>query len=204
MTRQRRTHLLAPLEEQVLALLLLHPDREWYRSELARELGVTPSSLQRPLARLKDLEILSTRLSGNRVYFRANTESPLFPEIQGLLAKTSGLVWVLWDALEAVASKMVVAFVYGSIAAGKEVASSDVALFVVGTLGLAELAPRLRRAGMRLGREINPTTYSAADFAKRVGSKERFVRSVLEGPKLFIIGTEDDLRRACGPEESRC
>lgn len=196
MTRQRRPHLLAPLEEQILTIVLLQTGREWYRSELARELGVRPSSLQRPLARLRDIEILLTTLSGNRVYYRANTESPLFPEMRGLLAKTSGLAWVLRDALQALASRIVVAFLYGSIAAGEEVSSSDVDLFVVGDVGLSELAPCLRQAGTLLGRDVNPTVFSEIEFGTRVATGERFVGSVLDKAKIFVLGTEDDLREA--------
>ncbi len=193
MQRQQRLHFLAPLEERILAIVLLREDQEWYRSQLARELDVQPSSLQRPLARLNDMEILLAKRSGNRVYYRANTDSPLFPEMRGLLAKTSGLVWVLRDALEELRSRIVVAFIYGSIAAGKETSTSDVDLFVVGDVGLSDLALCLRQAGTRLGREVNPTVFSEGEFRKRLASGERFVRSVLDRPKLFVVGTEDDL-----------
>ncbi|MCK4304399.1 MAG: nucleotidyltransferase domain-containing protein [Candidatus Eisenbacteria sp.] len=182
--------------------MLLRPEREWYRSELACELGVPASSLQRPLARLRETEILSGRRSGNRTYYRANTENPVFPELRGVLAKTSGLAWILREALEALAEKIAMAFVYGSIAAGEQVSSSDVDLFVVGKVGLAELAPLLRQAAMQLGREVNPTVYTEAEFTKRVRSRNHFLRSVLDKPKLFVVGTENDLRKACRPKET--
>ena len=197
MTRQLRSHLFAPLEEQVLGVLLLRPEREWYRSELARELGVQASSLQRPLARLTEAEVLVARRSGNRLYYRANPGAPAFSELRGLLAKTSGLAWVLREALEAFESKISLAFVYGSVAAGEEVSSSDVDLFVVGEAGLSELAPVLRGASLRLGREVNPTVYGAEEFARKLRAKNRFLRSLVDKPKLFVVGTEDDLRKAC-------
>jgi DNA-binding transcriptional ArsR family regulator len=100
MTRQTRTALLAPLQERILALVLLQPERQWYRSELARTLGLPASSLQRPIAALAKADILRTRKDGNRLYYQANVESPIFPELRGLLAKTSGLVDVLKAALE--------------------------------------------------------------------------------------------------------
>ncbi|MFC1572685.1 nucleotidyltransferase domain-containing protein [Candidatus Eisenbacteria bacterium] len=203
MTRQRRSALFAPLEERVLAIVVLRTEREWYRSELARKLGVRASSLQRPLARLVAADVVCRRRSGNRVYYRANTENPLFPDIRGLLAKTSGLAWVLHDALRGLHAKIAVAFVYGSIASGEEVATSDVDLFVVGKVRPSELVPCLREAGKQLGREVNPNVYSRAEFARRVAAKERFVRSVLDKPKLYVVGTEDDLRRASRPKENR-
>ncbi len=182
--------------------MLFRPEREWYRSELARQLGIPPSSLQRPLSRLREADVLADRRSGNRIYYRANTRSPVFQDLRAVLAKTSGLAWVMKEALDELAARITVAFVYGSIAAGEETSASDVDLFVLGEAGLSDLAPRLRQAAMRLGREVNPTTYSLVEFTKRFRSKDRFLHSVLEKPKLFVIGTDDDLRRASRPEES--
>ncbi len=133
---------------------------------------------------------------GNRLYYRANQGNPTFSELQGLLAKTSGLAWVLKEALSALEPKISLAFIYGSIASGQETASSDVDLFVVGDAGLFELAPPLRELGLRLGREVNPTVYGAAEFASKMQAKSRFLLSIVDKPKLFIVGTEDDLRAA--------
>jgi predicted nucleotidyltransferase len=183
MTRQSRITLLAPLQEGILALILLRPERQWYRSELVRALGLSASSLQRPLAALCRAEILKVRKDGNRLYYQANAENPIFPELRGLLAKTSGLVGVLQVALEALASKITVAFVYGSIASGEENATSDVDLLVVGKAGLKELAVPLRDVAMRLGREISPVVFSDAEFAAKLKAKNHFLHSILGKPR---------------------
>lgn len=203
MTRQIGTSLLAPLQEKILALVLHRPERQWYRSELARALGIPASSLQRPLVALCQAEILMSRPDGNRIYYQANIENPIFPELRGLLAKTSGLVGVLKTALETIAPKITVAFVYGSIASGEEGATSDVDLLIVGKAGLRELAAPLRDAAMRLGREISPVVFSDAEFAAKVRTKTHFLRSVLDRPRLFVVGTEDDVRRASPAEAHR-
>ena len=153
--------------------------------------------------RLAAAGVLISRRSGNRVYYQANKESPFYPELQGVLVKTSGLVWILKDGLEEFGERIAVAFVYGSVAIGEEVSSSDVDLFVVGDVGLSELAPRLREVANRLGREVHPTVYTEAEVAQRSHSKDRFLRSVLDKPKLFVVGTEDDLRRASRPAPNR-
>lgn len=196
MPRQKRTSLLAPIEERILGITLLHPERAWYRSELARELEVAVSSLQRPLAALVEAGTLRSRQDGNRVYYQADTESPLFPELRGLLAKSSGLVDVLKEALKGFVPRIRFAFVYGSIASGAETSSSDVDLLVVGAAGLADLSLPLREAARRLGRDVNPTVYSEAEFAKKLRAKNRFLLAVLDKPKLFVVGKEDDLGRS--------
>ena len=189
----RATRLFAPLQERILVVTLLRPERAWYRSELARELGVPVSSLQRPLAGLVHAGALKSRQDGNRVYYQADTESPLFPELRGLLAKSSGLVDVLRDVLRPLGRRIKIAFIYGSVASGTETSASDIDLLVVGDTGIAELALPLRDASRTLGQEVNPKVYSEAEFEKKLASKNRFLFAILDKPKLFVVGKESDL-----------
>ncbi len=130
----------------VLGAIFRDPAREWYLCDLARHLNVQPSSLQRELARLVDSGILRRRADGNRVYYAAETESPIFGDLQGLLLKTLGWREVLAETLEPFRDRIRVAFVYGSLARQDEHSGSDVDLMVIGRVGLAELAPALKGA----------------------------------------------------------
>jgi len=71
-------------------------------------------------------------------------------------------------------------------------------LLVVSDLGLADLAPALRKAEDRLGREINVTSYSKSEFRKKAAAKEHFLSQVLRGPKQFVRGDESDLDELIG------
>jgi predicted nucleotidyltransferase len=75
-----------------------------------------------------------------------------------------GLIPSLRDALRPFAGKIVCAFVYGSIARHEEHATSDVDLMVIGTVGLGDLAPSLRKAEKRLGREVNVSKTETVPF----------------------------------------
>ena len=130
------------------------------------------------------------------VYFQANTDSPIFSELRGLLLKTAGLVDVLADALQPLAAKLRVVFVYGSIASGSEQSDSDIDLMVVGTVSPADLAVPLRHARELLGREINPTVYMPAEFDKKRKTKDHFLTRVLDKPRLFVLGSSDELDKA--------
>jgi DNA-binding transcriptional ArsR family regulator len=79
------------VRQGVLAATLMQPDRWWYLSDLAADLGRRPSSLQRELPRLVAAGILESRDEGNRVYYRANAGCPFFPELKGLFVKTAGV-----------------------------------------------------------------------------------------------------------------
>jgi predicted nucleotidyltransferase len=177
----------------VLTATLTQPEKWWYLSELAQFLGTSPSSLQRELKALVDGGILETRREGTRAYFKADTGSPVFPELRGLIDKTTGVVPTLRTTLRPFERRIVCAFVYGSVARREEHARSDIDLLVVGDAGLADLTPALRKAETRLGREVNVTSYSAAEFRRKAAAKEHFLSEVLRGPKQFVKGDQRDV-----------
>jgi predicted nucleotidyltransferase len=177
----------------VLAATLTQPEKWWYLSELAQFLGTSPSSLQRELKALVEGGILETRREGTRAYFKADTGSPVFTELRGLIDKTAGVVPTLQTILRPLERRIVCAFVYGSVARREEHARSDIDLLVVGEAGLADLTPALRRAEGRLGREINATSYSPAEFRRKAAAKEHFLSEVVRGPKQFVKGDQRDV-----------
>jgi DNA-binding transcriptional ArsR family regulator len=180
----------------VLAATLMDPAREWYLSDLARHIGVSPSSLQRELASLVDVEVLRRRVDGNRVYYRAEPDNPIFGDLRGLVLRTAGLKDVLAECLAGFRSRIDVAFVYGSVARADESASSDVDLMVIGGVGLLELAPTLRDAEARLLRPVNPSIFRAVEVAEKLRAGHHFLGTVMGGARLFIVGGEDDLAAA--------
>lgn len=179
--------------QKILAETYRQPDRWWYLHEIARALTLPPSSLQRDLALLAAAGILTRRKNGNRVYYKADDASPIFPELRQLLLKTVALADVLKEALAPLAARIRVAFIYGSVAASEERASSDIDLMIIGDVRLAEVAAALRGIESRLGRAINPSLYTAREFATKLRQRNHFLRNVVAGRKLFLYGTEDDL-----------
>ncbi len=190
--------LLPKTRQGILAAMLVRPEKVWYVSELARRMKVPSSSLQRELHDLTDAGILKTHRQGRMAYYQANPNSPLFPDLRGLLLKTAGLVDVLADALKPLAGKLRFAFVCGSIATGNEKADSDIDLMVVGMVSPMELSLPLRRAREVLGREINPTVYAPAEFDKKRSAKDHFLTHVLDKPKLFVLGNRNELGETSG------
>jgi predicted nucleotidyltransferase len=198
----RKTNALATLfptmRGDVLAATLTQPDKWWYLSELAQFLNTRPSSLQRELKALVDGDILLQRREGTRTYFKAETRSPLFPELRGLVEKTVGVLPTLQDVLAPLQAEVDCAFVYGSMARSEEHSLSDVDLMVIGSVGLAELTPALRKAETRLGREVNVTNYSTREFRSKAGAKDHFLAEVLRGPKQFVKGNQRELDEIVG------
>jgi predicted nucleotidyltransferase len=186
------------VRQGVLAATLTQPEKWWYLSELAGFLHTRPSSLQRELRSLEQSGILQLRKDGRRTYFKAETRSPIFRELRSIFEKTVGLIPTLRDAIRPFAEKIVCAFVYGSIARHEEHATSDVDLMVIGTVGLGDLAPSLRKAEKRLGREVNVTNYSIEEFSKKVAAGDHFLTTVLKGSLQFVKGEQRDLDAIVG------
>ena len=112
--------LLSPTRQGVLSSLFLRPDKEWYLSKLAASLGTGPSSLQQEMDALIRVGIVEKRVDGRRSYLKANENSPIFPELRGLIEKTSGIVPMLREAVKG-PKGLKVGFIYGSLAAVKRV-----------------------------------------------------------------------------------
>jgi len=180
----------------VLATTLMHPDRWWFLADLARHIGVPPSSLQREMESLVEVGILLRRQEGKQVYFKPDTNCPILPELQGIMTKTLGLVDVLQNTLLPFKKSIEIAFVYGSIARSEELSESDVDLMIVGSVGLADLSPAIQEAETRLARQVNPTLFSREEFSKKLKQGHPyhyFLKSVLGDDKLFVLGNQNDL-----------
>ena len=192
------TSLFPQVRQGVLAATLTQPDKWWYLSELADRLGTTPSSLQRELSSLVASGILVHRREGTRAYFKAETQSPVFRDLQQLFEKTAGLAPILEQTLKSFGKRIQCAFIYGSVAQNREHATSDVDVMVVGSAGLADLSPALRKAEKRLGRDVNVTAYSPEEFQEKIKSRDHFLGAVLRGQKQFVKGGQSDLDEVVG------
>ncbi len=179
----------------VLAATFGQPERWWYLSELADWLDTSPSSLQRELKALSSTGILKTRRDGNRIYFQAEADSPIFNPLRELVAQTLGVIPALKESLIQFAAQTEFVFIYGSMARGEEKSTSDVDLLIIGSIGLAELAPTLRRLEKKFKREFNATCFAPEEFKEKARCGNHFLTTVLKDEKIFIRGDADDLDR---------
>ncbi|NBB81116.1 MAG: toxin-antitoxin system toxin subunit [Verrucomicrobia bacterium] len=185
-------HIFPKTRAELLRLLFTNPEQSLHLRDLARLSGLALGSIQREVANLRDAELILEERDGNRLYFKANTANPIFPELQGIALKTTGLRQQLAEALHGL-DGVDLAFVYGSYAAGKAGSESDIDLFVIGSVGLRKLSPRLRPIADTMNREINPSVMSAASYTEKLKSGDAYIRNVTSGNKLWIVGSDDEL-----------
>jgi len=185
---------------QILALLLLRPDESFYVREIGRLAGVPAGSLHRELKLLSDAGLLQRSVAGNQVRYQVDRTCPIQEELTGIFRKTAGLADVLRESLTPIAGKIRVAFIFGSVAQGKERATSDVDVLVVGSASFAAVVAALSRASERLRREVNPVVMTQAAFEAKRASRDRFVARVVREPKIVLLG---DASEFAEPAEER-
>ena len=182
----------------ILALLYGHADQSFYTRQIAREVDASVGAVQRELENLSKVGLIVRKSVGSQVFHQANRDAPIFREMQALVNKTTGVFSVLRSALHPLAKRVLVAFVYGSVAREQETAQSDVDLMVVGKATLDEVLSRLSTVEKSIGRSVNPTVYSVAEFKSKLASGNHFLTAVLKGQKVFLLGDEDELRKMGG------
>ena len=182
------------VRQRVLAVLFGIPDRSFYANEVIALAQSGTGAVQRELAGLSDAGLLTVSKQGNQKHYQANANTPVFAELRGLVLKTMGLADVLRAALLPLAAQIEAAFVYGSVAKQQDTAHSDVDVLIISLeLGYADVFGALESATTTLGRKINPTLYTPVDVAKRIQSDNAFVTRVWQQPKIWLVGSEEQL-----------
>jgi predicted nucleotidyltransferase len=186
--------LFSKAQQRVLAVLFGNPNRSFFANEVIRLAASGSGAVQRELARLESAGLVTVERFGRQKHYRANPAAPVFDELRSLVLKTSGLADQLRVALADRAADIQAAFVFGSVAKQEDTASSDIDLMVISDrLAYGELFGMLEPTSAKLGRVVNPTLYSTAELASRRAKSNAFTTRVLEQPKLWIIGGDDDL-----------
>jgi len=180
-------------QQKVLGLLYGQPDKTFYVNEILRRTGMGVATIRRELERMTAAGILRMSKSGNQHHYQANPECPIFGELVGLVKKTFGVHDAIRSALAALSDKIHWAFIFGSLASGKETSTSDIDLMIIGEVGFSEVVGVLHPVQEQLGREINPKVYSREEWVRSSKAKGAFLREVLAKPRIDILGNENEL-----------
>jgi len=187
----------------VLALLFGRGGQSFYLREIVDYAGAGVSQVQKELQGLVSAGLVTREQRGRQVYYRANPGSPIFEELKAIVFKTFGVTDVLREALEPLAKRIVVAFVYGSVARGEDTAKSDIDVMIVGDIKFSDAVLALSPAEERLRRQVNPSVYSKSQLRAKSKEKGGFIARVVAEPKLFLIGTPDDFGQFAGDRKAQ-
>lgn len=180
-------------QQQVLGLLYTKPERSFYTKEIIRSTGMGVATIKRELDRMLAAGIISMIKVGNQHHYQANPGCPIYFELLGIVKKTFGITGVIGLALSPLAERIHWAFIFGSVASGKETSTSDIDLMVIGDVGFTELVTALYSIQDTLGREINPKIYSEKEWMRMCNNKDAFVIDVLSKPRMDVMGEGNEL-----------
>jgi predicted nucleotidyltransferase len=186
--------LFTPVQQRVLGLLFGQPERRYQGNEVIRLAGSGTGAVHRFLTRLEEVGLVNVERVGNQKHYSANQDSPIYSELRSLIAKTSGLVIPLLDALAPLAKKIDAAFVYGSVAKGTDRARSDIDLMVISkNLEYEKLYEALQKAEAVLARPVNPNVMSPEEWRSKRAERDSFAARVAAQPRVFVIGSDNEL-----------
>lgn len=168
----------------VLETMFNQPDKDFYFREIAKTIGKEPGVFQKDINKLVEDNIIETYEKGNRRFFRLNGKHPLYKEIKSIFFKTTGIEGTLKKEIKKIKG-IKKAFIYGSFAQGKEKASSDVDVFVVGAIDEDELIDMLSSLEDRFGREFNYTLMTEKEFKEK--NSDSFVKNVLNQKIIELV-----------------
>ena len=186
------TKLFSSTRAELLGLFFNNPDDRFYQREIARHIGKDAAGIKRELDRLVKIGLLAIEKRGVQKYYFANKNSPIFSEMKGLIFKTTGVQGSMKASLSRLKG-VKVAFIYGSYAKGAEKEDSNINLMVIGQANITELNDMVMGLEDKLKRDIDYLVFDEQEYRKRKDSKDPFIRELLKGKKIFLVGKEDEL-----------
>jgi len=170
----------------VLEIFFNDPDRPRYLRQIAQLLKKQPGVFQREINKLEDNGLLESYFEGNRRFFKLNKNYPLYQEIKSIFFKTLGIKGLLKAEMKKI-NGIKEAFIYGSFARGEEKGSSDVDVFIVGSVREDTIIDLLNKLERKINREINYVLMTEQEFKKKMAAKNSFLLNIMKLKKIKIV-----------------
>lgn len=187
--------LLGKTRSAVLREMFINPDRRLPFNELSRRVNTGGGAVAREVKILLDAGLLVEHREGNHRFLAAHQGSPVFRELKAFITKTSGLPAVLREALTDLKDMIDIAFIFGSVAKGRERPNSDLDLFVIGTAGYSLVTERLYPVEERIGRQVQVLYFDATTPEDRESLQVPAMQAIIDGPRIFVFGDDSQLTR---------
>ncbi len=141
--------------------LFLNPEQEVYIRKLASEFGISSNLASEEFHSLSKAGYLLSRKDGRQIFYRANTEHPLFPEIHSMVRKAIGVNHIEEVILKKLGN-IESAFVVDDYAEGKDTGIID--LVIVGDVNKENLNDLVRKTESFIKRKIRLLVLTKSEF----------------------------------------
>jgi len=170
------------IRADIMSLLFNNPEEKFYVREIARLTNKNPSGVKRELDKLLEMNLVQTEREGNLKYFNVNKNSPLFPELKGLIAKSLGLPGALKSVLQASDAKA--AFIYGPYVNDTNLPSLN--LFIISDK--KNIKKTIEDVEKRFGREIKYKVMTHQEYKTKKKDGDKNLKKLTSSKKIILLG----------------
>ena len=146
---------------KLLVRFFFNPAIKSYLRELAKEFDLSTNAVREELNQLTKTSLLKSQKNGRNVYYAANPEHPLFPELKAMVSKVMGLDQVI-DGIVNRLGDLERAYLIGDYAEGKDTGIID--LVLVGNINNHHLADLSKKTERYTKRKIRSLVLSSAEY----------------------------------------
>lgn len=187
--------MLSKVRVKLIELFFQKPTEMWYVRELTRLTNEEINAIRRELSRMQTAGIVHSEERGNRLYYFLNQQYDFFAELLTLVAKTTGLGKEIKRNRKKLGELKFVMF-SGKFAKYMKRGNTDVDILVVGNAVLPELGALIKKEELKRGTEINYSVIPEEEFVFRKNRRDPFLKEILSGSRVMIIGEEEELLEA--------
>ena len=154
---------LIPSKTRIKLLLrfFFNPGLRSYLRELSKEFGVSTNAVRKELNQLTRTNLLKSERNGRQVFYMANEDHPLFPELRSMVSKVMGLDQVI-DGVVNQLGDLERAYLIDDYAEGKDTGIIDILL--VGTIDEYHLNDLTRKTERYIKRKIRSLVMSRDEY----------------------------------------
>ncbi|MGA1865417.1 MAG: winged helix-turn-helix domain-containing protein [bacterium] len=160
---------------KLLVRLFFNPGARSYLRELAKEFKISTNAVREELNQLTKTKFLKSEKNGRQVFYSANQDHPLFPELRSMVNKVIGVDQVI-DSIVTRLGDLELAFLLDDYAEGKDTGIMD--LLLVGNIDeyhLNDLSRKTERYIQRKIRSLVLTREEYEELKPRLGHRQRLL-----------------------------
>jgi hypothetical protein len=146
---------------KLLVRFFFNPKTSSYLRELSKEFNVSTNSVREELNHLTKTKLLKSEKRGRQIFYVANQEHPLFPELKSIVSKVMGIDQVI-DGIVNRMGDLEKAYLIDDYAQGKD--SGIIDLVLVGDINQYHLNDLSKKTERYIKRKIRSLVLSRDEY----------------------------------------
>jgi predicted transcriptional regulator len=168
---------------KLLVRFFFNPGTKAYLRELSKEFQVSTNAVREELNQLTKTKLLTWEKEGRSIYYKANSDHPLFPELRSMVSKVMGLDQVMESILTRLGD-LEKAYLIDDYAEGKDTGIID--LVLVGNIDQYHLNDLSRKTERYIKRKIRSLVLNREEF-------KAFEPKLEHRPSLLVWERQGDI-----------